>query len=48
VQEFIQTNVVLLIGWISMKLETYYLGMCKLFEYAITSYLKNLTWCGMP
>jgi hypothetical protein len=22
--------------------------MSKLFEYAIKSYLKNLTWCGMP
>jgi len=31
-----------------MKLETEYLGMSKLFEYAIKSYLKNLTLCGMP
>jgi hypothetical protein len=35
-------------GWISMKLETEYLGMCNLFEYAIKSYLRNLTLCGMP
>jgi len=31
-----------------MKLETEYLRMTKLFKYAIKSYLKNLTWCGMP
>ena len=31
-----------------MKLETEYLGMSKLFKYAIESYLKYLTWCGMP
>ena len=31
-----------------MKLETEYLGMSKLFKYAIKSYLKNLTWRGMP
>ena len=31
-----------------MKLETEYLGMSKPFKYAIKSYLKNLTWCGMP
>ena len=31
-----------------MKLETEYLGMCKLFKYAIKSYLKNLTWHGIP
>ena len=31
-----------------MKLETKYLGMSKLFEYLIKSYLKNLTWCEMP
>jgi hypothetical protein len=31
-----------------MKLETEYLGMPNLFEYAIKSYLKNLTLCGMP
>jgi len=31
-----------------MKLETEYLGMSKLFEYAIKSYLKNLTLCGIP
>jgi len=31
-----------------MKLETEYLGMSKLFKHAIKSYLKNLTWCGMP
>jgi len=31
-----------------MKLETEFLGMCKLFEYGIKSYLKNLTWCGIP
>jgi hypothetical protein len=35
-------------GWISMKLETQYSGMSKLFEYAIKLYLKNLVWCGMP
>ena len=35
-------------GWISMKLETKYLGMFKLFEYPLKSYLKNLTWCEMP
>jgi hypothetical protein len=35
-------------GWISMKRETEYLGMSKLSIYAIKSYLKNLTWCGMP
>jgi hypothetical protein len=35
-------------GWILMKLETEYLGMSKLFKYAIKSYPKNLTWCGMP
>jgi hypothetical protein len=29
-------------GWISMKLETKYLGISKLFEYAIKSYLKNM------
>ena len=33
---------------ISIKLETKYLGMSKLFEYQIKSYLKNLTWCEMP
>jgi hypothetical protein len=31
-----------------MKLETEYLEMPKLLKYAIKSYLKNLTWCGMP
>jgi hypothetical protein len=31
-----------------MKLETKYLGMSKLFKYAIKPYLKNLTWFGMP
>jgi len=31
-----------------MKLETEYLGIFKLFEYAIKSYLKILTLCGMP
>jgi hypothetical protein len=31
-----------------MKLEIEYLGMSKLFEYAIKSYLKNITFCGMP
>jgi len=35
-------------GWISIKLETKYLGMSKLFKYPIKSYLKNLTWCEMP
>ena len=35
-------------GWILMKLETEYSGMSKLFKYVIKSYLKNLTWCGMP
>jgi len=35
-------------GWISMKLETKYLGMSKLFKYPIKSYLNNLTWCEMP
>jgi len=30
-----------------MKLETKYLGMSKLFEYPIKSYIKNLTWCEM-
>jgi hypothetical protein len=35
-------------GWISLKLETEYLGMSNLFEYAIKSYLRNLTLCGMP
>jgi len=29
-----------------MKLETEYLGMSKFFEYAIKSYLKNVTLCG--
>ena len=31
-----------------MELETEYLGMSKLFKYAIKSYLKILAWCGMP
>ena len=31
-----------------MQLETKYLGMSKLFEYTIKSYLKNLTWYEMP
>jgi len=31
-----------------MKLGTEYLGMSKLFEYAIKSCLKDLTLCGMP
>ena len=31
-----------------MKLETEYLGMSKLFKYAIKSYFKNITLCGMP
>ena len=31
-----------------MKLKTKYLGMSKLFEYPIKSYLTNLTWCEMP
>jgi len=31
-----------------MKRETEYLGMSKLFEYAIKSYLKNLILCGIP
>jgi len=31
-----------------IKIETEYLGMSKLFEYPIKSYLKNLTLCGMP
>jgi len=31
-----------------MKLQTEYLGMSKLFKYGIKSYLKNITWCGMP
>jgi len=35
-------------GWILMKLETEYLGMSKLFKYAIISYFKNVTLCGMP
>ena len=48
-QESIQNNLVLLVvNWISMKLETKYLGMSKLFEYPNKSYLKNLTWCEMP
>ena len=34
--------------WISMKLETTCLGMCKIFKYPIKFYLKNLTWCEMP
>ena len=28
-------------GWISVKLETKYLGMSKLFKYPIQSYLKK-------
>jgi hypothetical protein len=35
-------------GWIPMKLETEYLGMSNLFEYARKSYLRNLTLCGIP
>jgi len=35
-------------GWISMKLETEYLGMSNLFKYAIKFDLRNLTLCGMP
>jgi hypothetical protein len=31
-----------------MKLETECLGMSKLFKCAIKSYLKDLTWFGMP
>jgi len=35
-------------GWILLKLETEYLEMSNLFKYAIKSYLRNLTLCGMP
>ena len=31
-----------------MNLETEYLGMSKLFKYAIKSYFKNVTLCAMP
>jgi len=31
-----------------MKLETEYSVMSKLLKYVIKSYIKNLTWCGMP
>jgi len=31
-----------------MELETEYLGMSKVFKYAMKSYFKNVTLCGMP